>query len=169
MSRLQTKYVRPIEERDMKSTLSILAAIVAVAVTCDSVSAAVLQANPLPRGLPECGSVYAPPFANPAGPVQRRVCPAPLLRAYKPRFQTIGHEVLQEESEACFVPDSAFELLDSLIERGRQKYKPPSSGATDWQAEAVRFFEAMGLVLNDAGFQLYIPLRRSAMRWQIGS
>ncbi|MBY0235335.1 MAG: hypothetical protein K2W93_10160 [Burkholderiaceae bacterium] len=119
--------------------------------------AANLAANPSSRGLAECGYIYAPPIARPGPAVQPRTCPAPSARAYKPKFQTIGHEVLTEESHACFVPDSAFELLDSLIERGREKYSPLPIGTNNWEAAATPFFKSMGQVLLDAGFQLYIP------------
>jgi len=135
-------------------------ALIALAIstpTFDCCSAS-LPGPPPPRTLPECGSVFAPPFANPAGPVQPRVCPPLSARVYKPKFQTVGHDVLAEESEACFVPDSAFEFLDTLIERVRQTYALPTDVRTaDWRIEATKFFETMGAVLVDAGFQLYIP------------
>lgn len=140
----------------MKIVLIMVAIALASEAACNSASAGALMANPLPRGLSECGTDYAPPFANPAGSVKPRDCPVPSARMYKPKFQTIGHEVLMEESEVCFVSDSTFELLDSLIEMGRQRYKQASSGDADWKG-GVHFFETMGQVLVDAGFQLYIP------------
>lgn len=141
----------------MKNLSATLALALAFALTARPMWAASLAANPAPRGIPECGSMYAPPFAESSPAVQPRTCPAPSPRAYKSKFQTIGHEILTEESLACFVPDSAFKLLDSLIEKGRDKYTPLPTGSGNWEASATRFFETMGQVLLEAGFQLYIP------------
>lgn len=141
----------------MQNGLATLALVFAVALTARPTYAAKLTANPLPQGVSECGYIYAPPIAGPGPAVQPRICPAPSARIYKPKFQTIGHEVLTEESQACFVPDSAFELLDLLIEKGREKYTPLPTGGGNWEASANSFFETMGQVLLDAGFQLYIP------------
>jgi len=60
-----------------------------------------------------------------------------------------------DESQACFVPDSAFELLDTLIEQGQQRYKAAQGGGTE--PSAIPFFQAMGEVLLKAGYQLYVP------------
>lgn len=136
-----------------------VSAMLALALMAHPTWAATLTANPAPRGMPECGSpsMYAPPFAKRGPAVQPRTCPPPSPRTYKPKFQTIGHEILIEESQACFVPDSAFELLDSLIEKGAGKYKPFPTGDGNWEASAIPFFKTMGEVLLEAHFQLYIP------------
>lgn len=42
---------------------------------------------------------------------------------YLPKFYTIGHEILRDESEVCFVPDSAFKQLDTLVEGSRKQYE----------------------------------------------
>lgn len=141
----------------MKNVSATLVLALAFALMPRPMWAANLTANPAPRGISECGSIYAPPIAGPGPAVQPRTCPAPSARTYKAKYQTIGHEVLTEESQACFVPDSAFELLDALIEKGRDKYTPLLTGSGTWEVSATPFFEAMGQVLLDAGFQLYIP------------
>jgi len=45
-----------------------------------------------------------------------RSCGAPLTREYVARHRGIGFEVLDSESEACFVPDQEYRLLDDLID-----------------------------------------------------
>lgn len=115
-----------------------------------------------PRSLPACGTTNAPPRAQVGDAVKPRECLRPTPRTYSPKFQTIGHEVLRSESAACFVPDSAFEQLDAVIEQGQKRYKEMSREAHDWKGTAIPFFQAMGVTLLDFGYQLYIPTQTLA-------
>jgi hypothetical protein len=118
--------------------------------------AAKLEANVVPRGLPQCGSTYAPPIAQGGDAVKPRKCPLPTQRQYKPKFKTIGHQVLEDESVACFVPDSEFELLDTLIEGGLHQYKTAQGNNVEQSPRL--FFQSMGETLLKAGYQLFIPI-----------
>jgi hypothetical protein len=69
-------------------------------------------------GLPECGSKSADPFAPPTDQGGRR-CGQPVPRQYKAQFTGLAYRLLEDESEACFVPDSAFELLVAYRDAGR--------------------------------------------------
>lgn len=131
------------------------ALIVVPMLLCGPASAAPPEADVSSRGPARCGSMYAPPKARAGDAVKPRTCPAPASRQYTPKFQTIGHQVLADESHACFVPDLAFERLDALIEQGMQRYKA-AQGESD-KPSAHRFFQAMGEALRQAGFQLFIP------------
>ncbi|WP_370709008.1 tetratricopeptide repeat protein [Paraburkholderia sp. IW21] len=110
-----------------------------------------------PPIFPACGSVYSSPIADSSDDAKPRQCPDPVKRTYIPKYRTIGHEVLSSESEACFVPDSAFEELDALIEAGQRLYKSKLGNTTDWSQSATSFFEVMGNTLVNSGYQLYIP------------
>jgi hypothetical protein len=76
------------------------------------------------RDLPRCGDIYAPPFANPAD-AGRRSCPTAVPRTYHPRHDGLGYEILRLESDACFVPDEFFQLLDQLVDEGSSRAKRP--------------------------------------------
>src|SRR5579863_3809898 len=47
---------------------------------------------------------------------ENRPCGAPTKRQYLARHRGIGFEILDSESEACFVPDQEYRLLDDLID-----------------------------------------------------
>lgn len=138
----------------ISSMLSLFLAVQPV-LHCSPALAAALEANLAPRGLPQCGSTYASPIAQGGEVVKPRKCPQPTQRQYKPKFHTIGHQVLEDESLACFVPDSEFELLDTLIEQGLRWYK--AAQGENIEKSPTLFFQTMGDVLVKAGFQLFIP------------
>src|ERR1700736_953358 len=78
--------------------------------------------------IPHCGEIEAPPYADPhdAG---RRVCPAVSPRTYVPHHQGLGYDLLNQESEACFVPDQEYRLLDEIVDTVSQsvQYDPKIS------------------------------------------
>jgi len=109
------------------------------------------------RSLPECGTVYAEPFGRAA---ERRVCPPERARAYVPVHAGIGFDVLNAESEVCFVPDAAYRLLDEIVSEvvaamgvnpGRR------SGLRSDQATLLKLSRVTGEVLASRGFGLYVP------------
>ena len=70
---------------------------------------------PKSESLPECGRMYAPPYGSSAD-AYARSCALPQERNYTPISVGFGRKALDLESEACFVPDISYQLLDlSLI------------------------------------------------------
>jgi tetratricopeptide (TPR) repeat protein len=45
---------------------------------------------------------------------------------YEPRYKTIAHRILELESEVSTVPDSMYQLLDTLIDEAKSKIPSPS-------------------------------------------
>ena len=102
--------------------------------------------------VPDCGARYAPPFADPRD-AGRRSCGAPGPRQYQPIHRGIGFHALQLESEACFVPDSSFQLLDAIVSEAIKRM--PKEGS---EADRVLAVSAItGEVLAERGFGLFIP------------
>ena len=112
-------------------------------------------ADPPPH--PYCGSIEAPPFSD-LTEVKRRPC-APRSRSYKPKHHGIGFEALDLESEACFVPDKSYRLLDDVIDAVLQRLAetvppPAENSKADWYLAISRI---TGDVLEAKGFELFIP------------
>ena len=80
-------------------------------------------------------------------------------RNYTPKHQGIGFEALNLESEACFVPDSSFELLDAIVSEVIRRLPSTNTSATpDTHADRVlAISKTTGDVLAEKGFGLYIP------------
>jgi tetratricopeptide (TPR) repeat protein len=111
-----------------------------------------------PKKLGECGQLYAPPFAYPTDD-KRRPCGSASQRSYTPRHRGLGFEILDIESEACFVPDDAYRLLDELIDAVLQRL--PSSTAPQDVPSRTSFVLDIGRITGDVleakGFELNIP------------
>ncbi|MGJ4997709.1 hypothetical protein ACQR0Z_25010 [Bradyrhizobium sp. HKCCYLS3077] len=106
--------------------------------------------------IPVCGTMYAPPFGSPA---PRRACETPIPRTYKPTHRGLGYDILDLESEACFVPDSSYRLLDEILDRVTARLTEPQQsgiGIAD-EARVIAISELTGDVLAELGFGLYIP------------
>ncbi len=103
-----------------------------------------------------CGTGYAPPFAASA---PRRDCPEAIPRHYQPRYKGIGYEILDIESNACFVPDSAYALLDDIVERTLARLTHAERVGKGMLARdrALAVSKAMDATLIEMGFGLYIP------------
>jgi tetratricopeptide (TPR) repeat protein len=108
--------------------------------------------------LAHCGEMYAPPFANSndAGP---RKCPVASERQYKVRHRGIGFEILDSESEACFVPDQEYKTLDEIVDAVQQRVKfDPSIKEQSARLEQARLIsKTISDVMAERGFALYIP------------
>src|SRR4051812_13854303 len=78
--------------------------------------------EPQPAILPVCGSQTSPPLALTID-AGSRACGRPQQRKYKPINRGIGFEILDMESEACFVPDEAYRLLDNVVDEVRARLK----------------------------------------------
>lgn len=107
---------------------------------------------------PECGQMYAPPYGASAD-ARPRPCVKPQTRVYRPKYAGVGYEALDLESEACFVPDSAYQLLDRIIDevRSRVAAEGLNTQSTDRRRMMERISALTGDVLADFGFGLYIP------------
>jgi tetratricopeptide (TPR) repeat protein len=105
---------------------------------------------------PECGKVYTPPFGEKAPP---RTCPERVARSYSAKYKGLGYDILNQETEACFVPDSSYKLLDEIIDRVTVRLsKEERTGAGISEAARVEAIShKTGDVLAELGFGLYIP------------
>lgn len=104
--------------------------------------------------LPGCGSIYAPPFA-PHKSV--RTCPSVSSRVYKPRYSGIAYEILASESEACFVPDEQFMLLDLIIDDIRHEAGTGFSGTSIEKLDRARRVSTLiGETLERHNFALFV-------------
>lgn len=115
----------------------------------------------LSRGIPltdYCGDMYTPPFA-PEGDSGTRKCVAAVRRTYTPRYRGLGFEILDSESQACFVPDQEYKLLDEIVDAVVKTVKYNAS-LTTRQAkieQARQISKKISDALKARGFALYIP------------
>lgn len=72
-----------------------------------------------------------------------------------PRHKGLGFEILDSESQACFMPDQAHQVLDDLIDtvRSRVTWNPQTPPTVD-QARTIN--RLISSTLEDKGFALYI-------------
>lgn len=103
--------------------------------------------------LPVCGSAYSPPYANPSD-AGRRTCPARNSRGYTTKYRGIGFEILDLESEACFVPDAAYRLLDDIVDEVISRLSQVRQSNIE---QVLAISKTTGDVLAHRGFGLYIP------------
>jgi tetratricopeptide (TPR) repeat protein len=71
----------------------------------------------------------------------------------------LGFELLDSESEACFVPDAEYQLLDSLIDQVEKQvqYDPKISDEQQRLSQARLISKTISDTLAQNGFGLYIP------------
>jgi tetratricopeptide (TPR) repeat protein len=129
-----------------------------------AVSAVWLYADDQPRlnsvqpPVAHCGEIYAPPFENRSDAWSRQ-CDDHGVRSYRRRHSGFGFEILDLESEACFVPDDEYRLLDRLIDQVEAKVHY-DSGVPD-PAERMKQAAVISKTISDTmaenGFGLYIP------------
>lgn len=123
---------------------------------CDGndVRAALSQAVQPTASLPTCGSTYAEPFGSRSDAYERS-CEEKGIREYKPMHSGIGYEVLDIESEACFVPDASYRLLDTLVDESIRDLG--FTGTNEARATAVQTSNTIASALARHNFGLYIP------------
>jgi len=109
------------------------------------------------EALPDCGTLPTPLVAVGPGTTMERACTAPAKRSYVPKYHGLGYEVLTMESEACFVPDASFQLLDSIVDQARASMNGNPPGQVSWDTEARTKLTAVGDVLAKNGFGVFIP------------
>jgi hypothetical protein len=114
------------------------------------------QPQPLSRDLPACGRRDRD-IASPNRPP--RSCKPITSRKYVPLYNTIAHQILVLEDQACGVPDESFQLLDNLItEAKRTMQYSPSVDAAMRRQEAERISHGIANLLRSRGFRLHVPV-----------
>ena len=104
---------------------------------------------------PMCGGFTAPPRAS-ANSATARICgPADASRNYTSRYSGLAYELLAKESDACFVPDEYYKLMDSLIDDVLAVIGDGGAATAD---RARRVSTTIGEVLVRRGFAYYTPI-----------
>jgi tetratricopeptide (TPR) repeat protein len=111
--------------------------------------------NPRPPVLPICGSHNSVPLVS-ANERRHRSCGPRAARNYTPRNRGIGFKILDLESEACFVPDEAYRLLDEIVDEVRRRLALVNV-RTSRRAKVQAIGRITGEVMKDRGFVLSLP------------
>ncbi|MGD9815906.1 MAG: hypothetical protein AB7Q23_05970 [Hyphomonadaceae bacterium] len=110
------------------------------------------------RALPACGDVY---FQARQGAPPPRGCALEGERTYRPRYEGLAYEILDLESEACFVSDDSYRLLDRIMDEIHAEIG--ALGFARGDAPTAALLNRMGEITVDAlvrnGFRLYIGTR----------
>jgi len=87
-----------------------------------------------------------------------RSCTVPVRRHYVARHRGIGFEILDSESEACFVPDQEYRLLDDLIDSvlARTSYDTTIQAPEAQRQQAAAISKTISDVLENYHFQIFI-------------
>ena len=108
------------------------------------------------KGLSACGTINAAPYGDPAD-ARPRPCQTG-TRHYHPRNTGIGFRILDIESEACFVPDSSYALLDSVIDETLAAIQTKGMNKANFdQSALVSLNKLIGGILANHNFGLYVP------------
>ena len=87
-----------------------------------------------------------------------RPCDKPIKRQYTVRHQGIGFEILDSESEACFVPDQEYRLLDDLLDTvlNRITYNRNLTDIGAQRQQAAKISATISDVLTEYQFHLFV-------------
>lgn len=86
-----------------------------------------------------------------------RTCTPPQERSYKPRHSGIGYEVLDAESQVCFVPDDQYKLLDEIVDEVRRNTSGKWSGDREAKLQRARdISRRIADTLTKRGFVLFV-------------
>ena len=109
----------------------------------------------------QCGSANTEPIARSWDPKDRepRQCGPRAPRNYTPRFKGLGFDVLNYESEACFVPDQSFELLDTIVATVVQRVT--AANLPNGRDKVLLISRTTSSVLTELGFALWPTLNLS--------
>jgi hypothetical protein len=102
----------------------------------------------------QCGAGNSRPFAR-KGDGRDRACDREGQRNYVHRHGGIGFDILDSESEACFVPDQEYRLLDELIDEVLNRTSRDTAPASP-SGRARHISQAVSDVLTKRGFALYV-------------
>lgn len=136
-----------------------LCSVASVSASSSSVSAK--SAKPLNPPLPEptlvCGAKNVPPTAYAWSEEDRKPprCESPKVRGYVPKFKGLAYDILNFESEACFVPDETYRILDEIVEEVVKRVN--TAGGSDTEQRIVLISRTTSAVLSEMGFALWIP------------
>lgn len=107
---------------------------------------------------PDCGAFNREPAFD--GGLRERPCEDGQTRGYRPRHSGLAYEILDLESEACFVPDAAYELLDAILDEVIARVRAQGLATnTPSRQLALTISGITSTVLRDRGFGLHIPTR----------
>jgi hypothetical protein len=110
-----------------------------------------------PEPLVECGELDAFKHAD-GNDVWPRGCGPFAARKYKPQHSGLGYEILDSESEACFVPDQAYVALDQIVNDAKRTiHFDPAAAGPSRQRQALEVSAAIGKLLLAHGFGVFIP------------
>ncbi len=126
-------------------------------VLCAALAPSALAAPLDDATLRTCGSWY---FAARQGAPPARACAAG-ERTYQPRYDGLAYEILDLESEACFVTDDSYRLLDRIMDEIHVEID--ALGFAPGDAPNADILNRMGEITVDTlvrhGFRLYIGTR----------
>ncbi|MGX8013657.1 hypothetical protein ACVDG8_034185 [Mesorhizobium sp. ORM8.1] len=111
--------------------------------------------KPQPKALSTCEGLYAEPFAQLVD-VPPRPCPAAKRRDYRPHNHGFGFELLDLESEACFVSDESYRLLDDIVDSVVAKMSAPKAALSE-SDKVLAISRATSDEMEARGFALHIP------------
>ena len=108
------------------------------------------------KGLPACGTRNAEPFGAPAD-ARSRPCQSG-KRQHQARHTGIGFKIPDIDSEACFVPDHSYRLLDNIVDEVRAGVTAKGIGKLPYDREAIISLNTLiGDTLAKYNFGLYVP------------
>lgn len=84
-----------------------------------------------------------------------RTCPVKSPRKYSAKHKGIGYQILDFESEACFVPDESYKVLDEIVDK--VLHRVSAAGTADAEQRALLVSQATSAVLTEMGFALWVP------------
>lgn len=110
------------------------------------------------KAIPQCGSIYAKPSGNRSDAWARK-CQPPVARTYIPKYSGIGYEILNIDSEACFVPDELYRMLDEIVAEALKKisYSQSLASKSEKVEQARRVSKQISEILTLRNFGLYMP------------
>jgi hypothetical protein len=76
-------------------------------------------------------------------------------RQYVPKYKGLAYDILNFESEACFVPDVAFQILDDIVTKVVERVT--AAGVSDIEQKILLISRTTSAVLSEIGFALWIP------------
>jgi hypothetical protein len=137
----------------IQSFASLAAAAPSVAKTRDHIVAKL----PSAEATMVCGAINEPPTAALWDDADRepRKCPAAQRRKYSPKYQGLAYQILDFESEACFVPDESYRILDDIVDKVIKRVK--AEGPLSAEQKILLISSTTSSVLTDMGFALWIP------------
>jgi tetratricopeptide (TPR) repeat protein len=117
----------------------------------------ILFTQPLSGPTLTCGEKNADPTAILWDSADREppLCNKPRPRQYVPKYKGLAYDILDFESEACFVPDVAYQILDDIISKVLERVT--AAKVSDSTQNVLLISRTTSDVLSEMGFALWIP------------